>query len=238
VTFTVSDGELSDSEMITITVTNTNRPPMLLEIGNRSGRPGEELSFTISATDPDIDVLTYSATGLPTGATLDEETGEFSWTPASNQTGTHEVTFSVSDGMGGSVSEQITIRVSAGLKFYTLTPCRVVDTRLENGAYGSPSLEHDTTRSFVMTGQCGIPATAKAVSLNATIAGPASGPGFLTLYPGGTVRPMVSMLNYIAGQTRANNAIAPLGADGSLTAYIRQGAGTAELIIDVNGYFE
>jgi serine protease len=238
VTFTVSDGVLTDSEMITITVTNTNRAPMLSEIGDRSGRPGELLSFTISATDPDMDVLTYSGTGLPAGATLDEETGEFSWTPASNQTGTHEVTFSVDDGMGGTDSEQITIRVSAGLKFYTLTPCRVVDTRLENGAYGSPALNHDTTRSFVMTGQCGIPATAKAVSLNATIAGPTSGPGFLTLYPGGTVRPMVSMLNYRAGLTRANNAIAPLGADGSLTAYIAQGAGTADLIIDVNGYFE
>jgi hypothetical protein len=148
------------------------------------------------------------------------------------------VTFTVSDGMGGSASEQITIRVSAGLKFYTLTPCRVVDTRLENGAYGSPALNHDAIRSFVMTGQCGIPATAKAVSLNSTITEPTSGPGFLTLYPGGSVRPMVSMLNYIAGQTRANNAIAPLGANGSLTAYIAQGEGTAHLIIDVNGYFE
>jgi serine protease len=220
------------------TLTATNNAPVLSPIGDRSGRPGETLSFTVSATDADGDALSYSATGLPTGATLDQATGEFSWTPGSDQSGAHEVTFSVSDGMGGTDSEQITIRVSAGMKFYTLTPCRVIDTRLENGAYGSPALEHASERSFVMTGECGIPATAKAVSLNATITGPTNGPGFLTLYPGGTERPVVSMLNYIAGQTRTNNAIAPLGTAGSLTAYIRQGTGEAHLIIDVNGYFE
>jgi serine protease len=240
VTFTVSDGDLTDSETITITVTNTNRAPMLSVsgIGNKSVRPGETLSFTLEATDVDGDTLTYGAEGLPTGASLGATSGDFSWVPTAEQIGTHEVTFSVSDGMGGSDSELVAIRVSTGLKFYTLAPCRVVDTRFNNGAYGSPALENAAERSFMMTGQCGIPPTAKAVSLNATITEPTAGPGFLALYPGETARPLVSMLNYTAGQTRANNAMTPLGAEGHLTAYIAQGTGSVQLIIDVTGYFE
>ena len=60
------------------------------------------------------------------------------------------------------------------LQFYTITPCRVVDTRLTGdvqGRYG-PSLTSDTVRKFPIRGNCGIPADARAVSLNVTGVGP------------------------------------------------------------------
>ena len=44
-------------------------------------KPGETFSFPVEAIDPDPDTLTYSATGLPEGATLDPDTGLFTWTP-------------------------------------------------------------------------------------------------------------------------------------------------------------
>jgi len=50
--------------------------------------------------------------------------------------------------------------------------------------------------------------------------------------------PLVSTINYRAGQTRANDAVAVLGAAGDLTVHCDQGAGTAHLILDVNGYFQ
>ena len=55
---------------------------MLAAIGNKSVAENAALTFTLSATDADGNAtLTYSATGLPTGATLNATTGAFSWTP-------------------------------------------------------------------------------------------------------------------------------------------------------------
>src|SRR2546428_11701802 len=71
VTFTASDNgapALAASETIAITIANTNRAPVLATIGNKSGSEGSLLTFLVSATDPDGDGLTYSASGLPAGA--------------------------------------------------------------------------------------------------------------------------------------------------------------------------
>ena len=98
VSFAVSDGALADSETIIITVANVNQTPVLAPIGNMSVNEGQSLSFTISATDPDGNILTYSATGLPSGASFNASTRTFSWTPKYNQAGNYNVSFSVSDG--------------------------------------------------------------------------------------------------------------------------------------------
>jgi hypothetical protein len=73
--------------------------------------------------------------------------------------------------------------------------------------------------------------------LNLTVIQPGAA-GDLRFFPGGSAAPLVSTINYRAGQTRANNAVAGLGAAGDLTVHCDQGAGTAHLILDVNGYFE
>ena len=65
-----------------------------------------------------------------------------------------------------------------------------------------------------------------------------SATGNLRLYPAGTTLPGVSSINYAAGQTRGNNAIASLNTVGWLTVRCVQAAGTVDLIVDVNGYFE
>ncbi|HSW02344.1 MAG TPA: putative Ig domain-containing protein [Sedimentisphaerales bacterium] len=96
VTFTVSDGQAQDSETITITVSRPNTAPVLGSIGDKSVNENQALSFTVSGTDADGDSLTYSATGLPGGATFNGQT--FSWTPGFTQAGSYSVTFTVSDG--------------------------------------------------------------------------------------------------------------------------------------------
>jgi len=97
--FEVSDGELCDWENITIVVGGTNRPPVLEQIGDKAVNESELLEFTINATDPDGDTLTYSASNLPDGATFNPDTRTFSWTPSFEQSGTyHDVHFEVSDG--------------------------------------------------------------------------------------------------------------------------------------------
>jgi hypothetical protein len=112
--FEVSDGELTDSEDITITVINFNRPPILNGIGNKSVTEQKPLEFTVNATDPDNDILMYSTSNLPSGATFNPQTRTFSWTPNAGQQGTYAgIHFEASDGKLADF-EDITITVTSG----------------------------------------------------------------------------------------------------------------------------
>jgi endoglucanase len=116
------------------------------------------------------------------------------------------------------------------MSFYTVDPCRLVDTR------PTSPLVAGVTRTFQATGNCLIPATAKAISFNVTVTG-ATANGNVRLFPGGTAAPNASTINFAAGVTRANNGIVTLGTGGEISAMLAP-AGTAHLIIDVNGYME
>lgn len=126
----------------------------------------------------------------------------------------------------------------AGLDFYTLSPCRLFDSRLPANA---PALASGTTRLLALHGACGIPATAVGVAVNVTVLQPA-GSGYVTLYPGDRpVLPLASTVNFTAGQLRSNNAILSLSTNGTGTLAITpamNGGGTVHLILDVAGYFE
>ena len=113
VTFSVSDGLATTSQVITITVNNVNQPPVLSTIGEKQTMTNQLIRFTITAFDLDNDTLLYSASNLPMGAEFNSETRTFTWTPASNQVGTYlGIHFSVSDGSLFD-TEDITITVSA-----------------------------------------------------------------------------------------------------------------------------
>ena len=128
-------------------------------------------------------------------------------------------------------------RIPTSAFYFTVTPCRVADTRGPSGPYGGPALAANTDRTFVIAGQCGVPTGVVAVAFNFTITQP-TGLGDLRTVPGGGTLPLVSTMNWRAGQTRANNAIAPLGLSGDIVAHVDQAAGTVDFIIDVNGYFK
>ena len=120
--------------------------------------------------------------------------------------------------------------------FFPLAPCRVIDTRLPDGPLAGPALVAGADRAFPIYGVCGIPAAATAVSVNLAVAG-ATVAGNLRLHPGGTAIPLVSALNFAAGQIRSNHAVAPLSPTGELAAFVGAVAGTVHFILDVNGYF-
>ncbi|MBU1613671.1 tandem-95 repeat protein, partial [Patescibacteria group bacterium] len=107
----VSDGELSDSQEVTVIVNNVNRPPVLAPIGNKSVNEGDSLTFELTASDSDTeDTISYTARPLPTGASFGNPT--FTWTPGYNQAGTYPVTFIATDTQGDSDSETIIITVN------------------------------------------------------------------------------------------------------------------------------
>lgn len=116
---TVTDGLLEDFEEITVTVTEpaANNPPVLATIGNQQVNEGETLTFSVTATDSDGgQTVTLSASGLPSGATFNPSTGQFSWTPTEAQgPGTFTVTFTATDNgtPSRSTTQTITITVAA-----------------------------------------------------------------------------------------------------------------------------
>ncbi len=128
-----------------------------------------------------------------------------------------------------------------GLDFRTLQPCRVVDTRSSAGPLGGPVLIGGVQRTFTIAASaCGVPASARALSLNIT-AIDATLNGFIAIFPGDSIFPMTSSINFSAGQNRANNAMASLSRDGLATLTALAGSNPAlqvHLAIDVNGYFE
>jgi hypothetical protein len=127
----------------------------------------------------------------------------------------------------------------APAEFYTLTPCRIADTRNAAGPTGGPALVAGAIRSFPVTGGvCGIPATAIAVSVNLTVTQPAA-QGWLSLYPGDAAGPpLVSNINFTPGLTRANNAVVPLATNGGTINVKNGSAGAVHFVLDVNGYFQ
>ena len=128
-------------------------------------------------------------------------------------------------------------RLSLGLSFFTLTPCRVLDTRNAAGPdAGAPALAAGETRTVAAAGKCDIPPTAAAISVNMTVTSPAA-PGYVTLYPADGTLPLASMIDFSLGQTRANNAILALAFDGSGFKALNGSAGNVHFILDVNGYF-
>ncbi len=148
------------------------------------------------------------------------------------------ITATATDSLGNTSEFSLCHAVVTNAKFFTLTPCRVIDTRNPTGPDGGPAILSAGSRDFTLAGQCSIPATATAVAVNIAVTQSTNGPGFLTLFPAGTVKPGISSINYSAGQTRANNAIVPVNAAGAITVYCAQGGGTVQLILDVNGYFQ
>ncbi len=112
-----------------------------------------------------------------------------------------------------------------GLSLYTLTPCRVVDTRNTTGSFKG------ILRVDVKDSSCGVP-SAQAFVLNASVL-PGSSLGYLTLWPDGEAQPFVSTLNALDGMITSNMAIVPT-ANGSIDAFSTD---ATQLWLDINGYF-
>ena len=121
--------------------------------------------------------------------------------------------------------------------FYTVTPCRVVDTRGAAGPLGGPALVGGGGRSFTLGGRCAVSSGAMAVAANVTVIGPTSD-GLVNIVPAGRGPTNTSTVNFRAGLVRANNAVLGLGTAGAVQVSSSLSAGAqAHLVIDVFGFF-
>jgi hypothetical protein len=122
--------------------------------------------------------------------------------------------------------------VSPPLSFFTLTPCRVLDTR--NPGYAALS----GPQSFPVSGLCGVPAGARSVSFNATVVGPTTNV-LVSLNGGDATAPGTNAQYVRAGNVRAGASVVELALDGTiLVSPTFDTPGQTHFILDVNGYFQ
>jgi hypothetical protein len=128
---------------------------------------------------------------------------------------------------------------SRSSSFYSASqPARLMDSRpgattIDTQFAGTGVVAADSTMSLRVAGRGGVAANALAATLNFTVTQP-SAAGHITVYPCGTVRPLVSTLNFSQGQTIANSAVARPGTSGDVCIYTTT---ATHLIVDVNGAF-
>jgi hypothetical protein len=132
---------LNDSKSFTVIVNEVNSSPTLAVIANQTVNEGAALSFTATASDPDVpaNVLTFSITSGPNGASIDPSSGVFSWTPTEAQgPGSYPVTVRVTDAGGLNDAKNFTVTVNEVNTVPTLTA--VANQTVNEGATLSVSV--------------------------------------------------------------------------------------------------
>lgn len=138
-------------------------------------------------------------------------------------------------------SNPVTPNPPAAGVYVPVTPFRILDTRqcmpcgAPIGPYTTP-FGPGTVRNLQITGGNGIPASGvTAVVLNVTAVDTTES-GFFTVYADGSNRPNASNVNFVGGQTVANQVQVALGSNGQIDLYNYYGS--ADMVIDVAGYFK
>jgi hypothetical protein len=234
----VTGGVSQDAQLTAVVLAGSAPPLFTAAAPPLTATAGALYSYNFAAAG--VPTPTFAlGSGAPAWLSMGVTTGLVSGTPPLSTTG---FSYSViaSNGVGPDATAgafAVTVGPPSGSTagYYTVTPCRVFDSR--DVSLGGPSaLIAGSVTPVSVVGRCGIPSDATAVALNVTVTAP-TGQGHLTLFPSGSAVPLVSTVNYVTGQTRANNAIMPLGSSGAVDVLIGQATGAVHVIVDVSGYF-
>jgi hypothetical protein len=216
-------------------------PPTITTVAPGSGSTlgGTAVTITgtgfVSGATVTLGGVAATSVAVPSATTITAVTG-------AHAAGKVDVVVTNPGGASGSKASayEYVVPGPSGSLFYTITPCRIVDTRnTPDGPLAGPILAASPAeRTFPLVPGCGIPADAKVVSANVTVTA-ATATGSLRFYPSGSTLPVATTISFAAGRTRANNTLLLASATGETgRVTVRNDAeGEVHVIIDVNGYF-
>ncbi len=209
VTYTISDGNGGTSTAtVTATVTGTNDAPTSTAIANQTSTDAAVVSLNVASHFSDVDatnVLTFSASGLPSGLSINATTGVISGTIASNAsvTGPYSVTVTATDNAGATTSQTFTWTVT------NPAPTAVVDTgaTTENGTASGNVITNDTDPDNDTLTVSAVNGMAGNVATNIT----GTNGGTFTIDSNGayTFHPGAAFDDLAVGQTRTTSVDSP-----------------------------
>jgi hypothetical protein len=227
--------------------TNLSLSPVTLTCNNPA--PVADFSFNCTGLACSFNGTGSTGTGLTYAWSFGDSTANGSGVTADHSypnisgTNVYTATLTVTDSWGRQSSKGRKVSVSgdsvaAAENYFAVAPCRILDTR------NTTILTSDQPRIITIAGNCGIPSTAKAISLNVTAVSP-TGSGKITLYPGNLTASWSgerSSLNFApATSPRANSAVIQLATNGAgtlgINAVVTGSPGQVHLLVDIQGYF-
>ncbi len=204
--------------------------------GSTAGGTAVTITGTGFAATPTVSVGGTGATGVTfvSATTLTATT-------AAHAAGVVNIVVTNPDAQSGTLTNGYAYLPPPGAsRYYALTPCRLFDTRNTTGPdAASPILAANETRTFDVSGRCGVPDSALSLAVNVTVTLPGAA-GEIRIFPGNGVspNPPTSAVSYAAGRTRANNEVLRLATDGTATLKVQNvSSSTVHFILDVSGYF-
>ncbi|MCU1395084.1 MAG: hypothetical protein JWM34_3512 [Ilumatobacteraceae bacterium] len=230
--FTVKNIRLTDDDAFSSTypITFTDTASM----------PGDTADIYVTTTRGD-----FSGTRIKAGIPVANGVNTYTWdgtsdTGATLPNGTYWVYVVMHNAAGNAVNQstgpvRIEKPISSAPSYYVpLTPYRLLDTRNGTGGNQWP-IDTDSFTELPVTGVGGVPLDGvTAVVMNVTATDP-TGDGYITAWPSGEDRPVVSNINFSPGQTVPNLVTVKVGANGRVNLY--NSAGTTNLIADISGYY-
>ena len=260
-TWNFGDGNTGSGTVVTHTYASSGTRTVTLTVTDPPGQVGQQQqAVTVTANPPPVANFTFTCALNACsfdGTWSSDDTGiaSYAWSfGASTATANHTfantgtldhytVTLTVTDTGGAQSSKSRRVSVSsepvpAALRYFTINPCRLYDSR------NATILTNGVLRVIAAAGNCGIPATAKALSVNVTAVSPTAA-GRLALYPGDRDATWVgvnSIVNFEpANAPRGNSAIVQLATNGAgtlaINAAVSGSPGQVHAILDVDGYF-
>jgi hypothetical protein len=220
--------------------------PRTFPVANTHGIPTNAVAVTgnltvTGQTAAGFVALTPTATAIPSSSTLNFPLGD---TRANNVTialatdGSLSAVYKAVAGKHANVILDVTgyFVVGSGQTYFPLPALRILDSR---SSLGAPLFHANHAQSFQVQGFGGgtIPLDATAITANLTVTGQTM-PGFVALTPTPDDAPGTSTLNFPVHDNRANGLTIPINPiDGKVSAVYKAVSGTANLILDVTGYY-
>ena len=219
--------------------------------GSSTTSSADRFTYTTPTSAPSVSGLGLS-TGPTSGGTAvtvfgsnfsANATVQFGTTPAATVSAVSQAQLTAVSPAGSVGTVDVTVTTSAGTSAHTtadqfayvpgsgytaLPPTRLLDTRTT----GQTLAANSALNLMVMGGA--VPPNATAVALNVTVTD-TSAASYLSVYPAGASRPLVSNLNWAATETVPNLVIVPVGTNGQVTFY--NDLGRADVVVDLEGYF-
>ena len=213
-----------------------------VQVAGRNGVPADAVAAVINLTVVNATVAGY-VTAFPTGEALPvassvniDRAGQVMANLVSVRLGTGGAIDVFAQNPADIVVDingayvPVGVAVAAGRLVALESAFRVLDTRQQGGPVAQGGVQRVPVGIVV-------PSTASAVVVNLT-ATDSNGPGFWTGYAAGGARPASSSVNTdAANQTRANQAILPLGDAGGVRGIDVFASSGGNLVVDVAGYF-